>query len=67
MCCTDGVTPVAEEEIVALCQSRLGSYKKPSRVLLQQEPLPHTPVGKLARKQLREPYWEGVDRRVAGS
>ena len=67
VCQTDGVTPVSEDDIVALCHDRLGSYKKPSRVLLQRDPLPHTPVGKLARKVLREPYWQGVDRRVAGS
>ena len=34
---------------------------------LQTEPLPRTPVGKLARKVLREPYWQGVDRRVSGA
>jgi len=67
ICQTDGATAVTEAELVALCQQRLGSYKKPSRVILQRDPLPHTPVGKLARKQLREPYWEGVERRVAGS
>ena len=67
ICQTDGETAVTEAELVALCLERLGSYKKPSRVVLQRDPLPHTPVGKLARKQLREPYWEGVDRRVAGS
>ncbi|HVS41787.1 MAG TPA: AMP-binding protein [Candidatus Dormibacteraeota bacterium] len=67
ICQTDGATAVTEAELVALCLERLGSYKKPSRVVLQRDPLPHTPVGKLARKQLREPYWEGVDRRVAGS
>ena len=67
ICQTDGATAVTEAELVSLCQQRLGSYKKPSRVILQRDPLPHTPVGKLARKQLREPYWEGVERRVAGS
>ena len=67
VCQTDGVTPVTEDEIVTLCQQRLGSYKKPSQVRLQTDPLPHTPVGKLARKELREPYWQGVERRVAGS
>ena len=58
---------VAEEEIIDLCRDRLGSYKKPARVVFQTEPLPKSPVGKLHRKVLREPYWEGHDRRVGGS
>jgi acyl-CoA synthetase (AMP-forming)/AMP-acid ligase II len=67
VCVTDGTTPVTEAEIVELCARRLGSYKKPGRVLLTQEPLPKSAVGKIMRKTLREPYWQGRDRRVAGS
>ena len=66
VCSVDGKTPVTEEKIIDLCRERLGSYKKPSRVQLITEPLPRTPVGKLDRKVLREPYWEGVERRVGG-
>jgi acyl-CoA synthetase (AMP-forming)/AMP-acid ligase II len=56
-----------EAEIIALCAERLGSYKKPARVEFRREPLPKSPVGKLQRKVLREPFWEGFDRRVAGN
>ena len=66
VCTVDGTTPVTEEDIVALCRDRLGSYKKPSRVELTTDPLPRTPVGKLDRKALREPHWAGVSRRVGG-
>lgn len=73
-----GETPIAvcvvaegveldEDEIVALCREKLGSYKKPSQVLFQHEPLPKSPVGKLQRKVLREPFWRDRDRRVAGN
>ena len=31
------------------------------------DPLPKSPVGKLQRKVLREPFWVGFDRRVAGN
>jgi acyl-CoA synthetase (AMP-forming)/AMP-acid ligase II len=67
VCVIDGKTPVTEEEIIQLCVQRLGSYKKPKNVILTTEPLPKSPVGKVMRKNLREPYWEGRDRRVAGS
>ena len=58
---------VSEQEIIELCRARLGSYKKPSKVVFQVEPLPKSPVGKLQRKVLREPYWQGQDRRVGGN
>jgi acyl-CoA synthetase (AMP-forming)/AMP-acid ligase II len=66
VCSVDGRTPVTEQDIIDLCRDRLGSYKKPSRVEFITEPLPRTPVGKLDRKVLREPHWEGVERRVGG-
>jgi acyl-CoA synthetase (AMP-forming)/AMP-acid ligase II len=54
-------------DVIALCADRLGSYKKPGRVVFQHEPVPKSPVGKIQRKVLREPYWEGIDRRVGGT
>ena len=65
VCVTNGA-PVTEDEIVELCRARLGSYKKPSTVVLTAEPLPKSPVGKVQRKVLREPWWAGADRRVSG-
>ncbi|RLE21075.1 MAG: AMP-dependent synthetase, partial [Actinobacteria bacterium] len=62
----DGAT-VTADELILLCADRLGSYKKPSGVDLTTEELPKSPVGKLARKVLREPHWTGRDRRVAGN
>jgi len=56
-----------EQELIDLCAGRLGSYKKPVAVDLQTDELPKSPVGKLARKVLREPHWAGYDRRVAGT
>ncbi len=62
----DGAT-VEAADIIALCAERLGSYKKPSRVVLTTEELPKSPVGKLQRKELRERFWVGEDRRVGGN
>ncbi|MEA2619021.1 MAG: hypothetical protein QOE72_4804 [Chloroflexota bacterium] len=58
---------VEAEEIIDLCSMRLGSYRKPSRVAFTTEPLLRSVVGKLQRKALREPYWAGKERRVAGA
>lgn len=60
-------TVATEEEIIALCVERLGSFKKPGKVVFRDEPLPKSAVGKLRRKDLREAYWVGHSRRVGGS
>lgn len=58
---------VTESEIRDLVAEVLGSYKKPSIVQFRTTALPKSPVGKVKRKDLREPFWVGIDRRVAGS
>jgi len=58
---------VTGADIVELVRTRLGSYKKPGRVEFTTEPLPKSVVGKLQRKVLREPYWEGHEGRVGGA
>ena len=55
---------VSEDDVIRTCQERLGSYKKPSQVKFQKDPLPKSPVGKIRRKDLREPYWESAGRNV---
>lgn len=58
---------VTEAALIQLCEERLGNYKRPGKVVLRDDPLPKTPVGKIKRKDLREPFWAGHTRRVAGS
>jgi acyl-CoA synthetase (AMP-forming)/AMP-acid ligase II len=65
--CVDGSTAVDAEELITLCADRLGSYKKPGHIVVTTEPLPKSPVGKILRKVLREPYWVGHGRRIAGN
>lgn len=58
---------VTEKELVDLCSVHLGNYKRPGKIVIRQDPLPKTPVGKIKRKELREPFWTGHERRVAGN
>lgn len=67
VCVTNADAKVTEAQIIALCSDKLGSYKKPDGVRLTTDPLPKSPVGKIKRKDLREPFWAGLDRRVSGS
>jgi len=67
VCVVDDVNKVVEQEIIDLCANRLGSYKKPGKVVIQTDPLPLSPVGKVSRKALREPYWAGRESRISGN
>ena len=67
MVVVDSEGVVDEAAVVETCRTRLGSYKKPSQVLFLTEPLPRTPLGKVSRKLLREPYWSGQASRIGAS
>jgi len=65
--CVEQLDAVTADELIESCSQRLGSYKKPTRIELTTEPLPKSVVGKLLRKQLREPHWVDHERRVSGA
>ena len=50
-------------QIIAFCRDRLAHYKCPTSVDWI-EVLPRNPSGKILKRELREPYWAGRDRRV---
>ena len=52
------------EDIIAFTRERIAAYKAPKSVDFI-EALPRNPSGKILRKDLREPYWEGRERRVS--
>jgi long-chain acyl-CoA synthetase len=49
--------------IVSYCRQRLARYKCPTSVEVT-DALPRNPSGKILKRQLREPYWKGLDRRI---
>lgn len=67
VCVVEQMEAVDASEVRHMVEKALGSYKKPSQVHFQCEPLPKTPAGKLKRKDVREPYWAGAGRRIFGS
>lgn len=56
---------VTEDDVRAVCATELADYKKPRRVVFVDE-LPKTGSGKIQRKQVRDPFWVGEQRRVGG-
>ncbi|HVS85244.1 MAG TPA: AMP-binding protein, partial [Gaiellaceae bacterium] len=56
----DGAT---EAELIAHCRGLLAGYKVPKSVRFVEE-IPKSPVGKLLRRALRDPLWEGRERPI---
>ncbi len=54
---------VSEEELINFCKTRLASYKKPKSVEFVND-FPKSTAGKVLKRELREKYWKGRDRRV---
>ncbi len=51
---------VSEEEVIAYCRQHLAGFKIPKSVDYI-EAIPRNAAGKMLKKDLRKPYWEGKD------
>lgn len=56
-------TSVEEGELIAFARDRLAGYKVPKSVRFIDE-VPKSPVGKLLRRAVRDPFWAGRERRI---
>jgi long-chain acyl-CoA synthetase len=54
---------LTEAEVRAWLRTQVAGYKVPKRVEFQAE-LPREDSGKIFKRKLREPFWEGLDRRI---
>ncbi len=54
---------VDTEQVLAYCRERLASFKCPKTIDVVAE-LPRNPTGKILKKDLRKPFWEGRERQV---
>ena len=52
-----------EAELIAYCRDRIAHYKCPKSVDFA-DALPRNPSGKILKRVLRAPYWEGRERQV---
>jgi len=53
-----------EEELIDHCKELIAGYKCPRSIEFLEEPLPLSGAGKILKKDLRAPYWEGKERAV---
>lgn len=59
----EGVEASADD-IIAHCHGLIGGFKCPKTVEFRGEPMPLSGAGKVLKRELRAPYWEGRDRAV---
>ncbi|CAG9182238.1 Long-chain-fatty-acid--CoA ligase [Cupriavidus laharis] len=54
---------VSADELIALCKEKLGSVKAPKSIEFVAA-LPRSTVGKVLKKDLRDQYWTGAQRKI---
>ncbi len=54
---------MTEEEMIAYCKTQLPGFKVPKSIEFRDE-LPKGGTGKILKKELREAYWKGFEKRV---
>ena len=55
-----------EDELIEFCRGQMGGFECPKSVDFVSV-LPRNASGKVLKRELREPFWEGHGRRVAGA
>jgi acyl-CoA synthetase (AMP-forming)/AMP-acid ligase II len=58
---------VTEAELLGHCRELIAGYKLPKAIELRSEPLPKSGAGKVLKRELRAPFWEGRRTMVAGA
>ncbi|MBM3776318.1 MAG: AMP-binding protein, partial [Acidobacteria bacterium] len=54
------------EELLTFLETRIARFKLPRVVEFVEGPLPKTGTGKIVKRELREKFWQGKERRVQG-
>ncbi len=55
---------VDPESIIAFCKAHIAGYKVPKAIDIRREPLPKSGPGKVLKRELRAPFWEGRERGI---
>ncbi len=57
-------TMLTADEVIEHCRGQIAGYKCPRSVDFRDRPLPLSGAGKVLKRELREPYWQGFTRGV---
>ncbi len=53
------------DEVISFCRTLLGGFKCPRSVEIRKTSLPLSGAGKVLKRDLRAPFWNGCERRVS--
>lgn len=56
--------PVSAEELIEFCRQQIAGYKLPKGITFSETELPKSGPGKILKRELREPFWEGKQRGI---
>ncbi len=62
--CLKEAQETTEQEIIDHCKQLIATFKCPRSITIRSEPLPLSGAGKILKKDLRSPYWEGQGKQV---
>ena len=57
---------LTNEALLEFVSPKLGHFKLPRQIQFAAEPLPKTGTGKIRKREIREQFWTGRERRVQG-
>ena len=60
----EGNNDIDTSALIDFCREQIAGYKVPKGIDVQFEPLPKSGPGKVLKRELRAPYWEGKERSV---
>jgi long-chain acyl-CoA synthetase len=52
------------DELIAHCRELIALYKCPKTIQIQADALPKSGAGKILKRALRAPFWEGHERQI---
>ena len=55
---------IDQEALLQHCHQLIAGFKCPRSVEIRQEPLPMSGAGKILKRELRAPYWDGLSRSI---
>jgi len=55
---------VPTEDIIAKTKEYIANYKCPRSISYRTEPFPLSGAGKILKREIRKPYWEGQERQI---
>ena len=59
-----GADAASGDEILEFCRGKIAGYKIPKSLDFAEGPLPTTGPGKIAKRRLRDPYWQDAERQI---